>query len=75
MGPHELAWKEFFSVVSAKGLQLIPISVKENEEKLKSWEHPEKEKIRTIWKELIAKSFRESKRTDWKIIRKKIRKL
>ncbi len=75
MGPHELAWKEFFSKVSARGLLLIPVSLKENEEKLAGWDHPEKEKIRTLWKELIAKSFRESKRTDWNLIRKKIKKL
>ena len=75
MGPHELAWKEFFSKLSSRGLLLMPLSVKENEEKIANWVHPEKEKFHTVLRELVAGSFSESKRSDWSVIRKKIKKL
>ncbi len=75
MGPHELAWKEFFLMVSARGLDLVPLSVKENALKLEGWAHPEKEKIRTIWEELIASSFREAQKNDWNSLRKRIKRL
>jgi hypothetical protein len=75
MGPHQLAWKEFFSKLSSRGLVLLPLSVKENEEKLEGWTHPEREKFTSIWRELVARSFRESEKADWSKLRKKIKKI
>ena len=75
MGPHELAWKEFFSQLSSRGLELSPVSVKETERKLATWDHPEKEKFRSVMQELVAQSFQDSQTTDWSILRKKIRRL
>lgn len=71
---HECAWKEFMAKVESKGLQLIPVSVSENELKLSSWEHPEREKVTEMWNLLVKSSFGGNE-SDWKIIRKKIRKL
>lgn len=71
---HERAWKEFLMKVESKGLQLVPVSVSENTERLSSWEHPEREKVTELWDVLVKSSFG-GKESDWKIIRKKIRKL
>lgn len=70
---HERVWKEFMEKVHAKGLILIPVSIEENEKRLSSWNHPEREKVSEIWSEMVNISFRDS--GDWGSIRKKISKL
>jgi hypothetical protein len=71
---HERAWKEFGEKLRGKGLQLIPLSIRENEKLLSSWEHPEREKMSRVHSELVSATF-ESDVTDWKAVRKMIRKL
>lgn len=71
---HERAWKEFIVKVESKGLQLVPVSVSENAVKLSSWEHPEREKVTELWNDLVKSSFG-GQESDWKILRKKIRRL
>lgn len=71
---YECAWKEFMAKVESKGLQLIPVSVNENETRLSAWEHPEREKVKELWQLMVKSSF-DDHESDWKNIRKQIRKL
>jgi hypothetical protein len=74
MGENERAWKEFVEKVQMKGLELLPVSIRDTEARLSLWEHPEKEKVTALWDELVTNSF-EVERPDWKNVRKKIRRL
>ena len=74
MAVYECAWKEFIAKVESKGLQLVPVSVSENESRLSLWEHPEREKVKELWNLMVKSSF-DDHQSDWKVIRKKIRKL
>lgn len=73
--PPERAWKEFFQKVQRLGLVLVPVSVAKNEELLSGWVHPERDRVRDLWSEMVQVSFRSDDEKNWAMIRKKIRKL
>jgi hypothetical protein len=72
---HEKTWKEFMDKVQGMGLELLPVSVRENERQIENWDHPERENVGRVWNELVSLSFNGERDPDWKPIRKKIRKL
>lgn len=74
LGVHERAWKEFLEKVRSRGLELSLVSVTETDRALADWEHPEREKIRNLWGELVRSSFGDHPQ-NWKELRKKIGRL
>lgn len=68
-------WKEFVTKVRGKGLELVPVSVKEMERQIGNWEHPDRTRVKDLWTKLVTLSFGKDGRQTWEALRKEIRKL
>ncbi len=68
-------WKEFVTKVRGKGLELVPVSVKEMERQITGWKHPDRSRVEDLWKKLVSLSFGSEARQTWQTLRKEIKKL